>query len=39
MIICKSKHKDNTQISIGNKLIDKVNATKFLGVIIDDQLD
>ena len=29
MIFCKTKYKDNIQISIGNKLIDKVNKTKF----------
>ena len=39
IIFCKTKYKDNIQISIGNKLIDKVNETKFLGVIIDDQLN
>ena len=39
MIFCKTKYKDNIQISIGNKLIDKVSETKFLGVIIDDQLN
>ena len=39
MIFCKTKYKDNIQISIGNKLIDKVNETKFLGVIIDDKLN
>ena len=35
-IFCKTKYKDNIQNRIGNKLIDKVNETKFLGVIIDD---
>ena len=39
MIFCKIKYKDNIQISIGNKLIDKVNETKLLGVIIGDQLN
>ena len=39
MIFCKTKYKDNIQISIGNKLIDMVSETKFLGVIIDDQLN
>ena len=39
MIFCKIKYKDNIQISIGNKLIGKVNETKLLGVIIDDQLN
>ena len=39
MIFCKTKYKDNIQISIGNKLIDKVNETKFLGVLINDQLN
>ena len=39
VIFCKTKYKDNIQISIGNKLIDKVSETKFLGVIIDDQLN
>ena len=39
MIFCRTKYKDNIQISIGNKLIDKVSETKFLGVIIDDQLN
>ena len=39
MIFCKSKYKENIQISIGNKLIDKVNEIKFVGVIIDDQLN
>ena len=39
MIFCKSHVKQNIQISFGNKLINKVNETKFLGVIIDDQLN
>ena len=39
MIFFKTKYKDSIQISIGNKLIDKVNETKLLGVIIDDQLN
>ena len=39
MIFCKTKYKDNIQISIGNKLIDKVSETNFLGVIVDDQLN
>ena len=29
MIFCKSNHKKNIQIIIGNKLIYKVNETKF----------
>ena len=36
MIFCKLKYKDNIQIRIGNKLIDKIYETKFTGVIIDD---
>ena len=39
MIFFKTKYKDSIQISIGNKLIDKVNEIKLLGVIIDDQLN
>ena len=39
MIFCKSQVEQNIQISFGNKLINKVNETKFLGVIIDDQLN
>ena len=39
MIFCTTKYKDNIQIRIGNKLIDKVNETKFLGGIIEDQLN
>ena len=39
MIFCKSHVEQNIQISFGNKLINKVNKTKFLGVIIDDQLN
>ena len=39
MIFCKTKYKDNIQISIGNKLIDKVNETNFFGIITDDQLN
>ena len=37
MIFCKSQVKQNIQISLGNKLINKV--TKFLRVIFDDQLN
>ena len=29
MIFCKTKYKDNIQISIGTKLIDKVNKLNF----------
>ena len=39
MIFCKTKYKDNIHISIGNIMIDKVNETNFLVVIIDDQLN
>ena len=39
MIFCKSQVEQNIQISFGNKLINKENETKFLGVIIDDQLN
>ena len=39
MIFCKRKVKQNIQISFGNKLINKVKETIFLGVIIDDQLN
>ena len=39
MIFCKSQVEQNIQISFGNKLINKVKETKFLGVIIDDQLN
>ena len=39
MIFCKSKSNKNIKISIGNKLINKLNATKFVGVVIDDQLN
>ena len=35
----KSKTKENIQISIGSKLINKVKETNFLGVVIDDQLN
>ena len=39
MIFCTSQVKQNIKISFGNKLINKVNEIKFLGVIIDDQLN
>ena len=29
MIVCKSKYNKNSQINIGNKLIDKVDETIF----------
>ena len=38
MIFCKSEVEQNIQISFGNKLINKVNETKFLGVIIDEKV-
>ena len=39
MIFCKSQVEQDIQRSFGNKLINKVNETNFLGVIIDDQLN
>ena len=39
MICCKSTSKKNMQIIIRNKLTNKVNITKLVGVIIDDQLN
>ena len=39
MIFCKGQVEQNIQISFGNKLINKVNETKFLWFIIDDQLN
>ena len=39
MICCKSTSKKNIQIIIGNKLTNKVNKTKLVGVIIDNQLN
>ena len=39
MIFCKSWIEQNIQISCGNKLINQVNETIFLEVIIDDQLN
>ena len=38
-IFCNSQVKQNIKISFGNNLMDKVNETKCLGVIIDDQLN
>ena len=39
MIFCKSQVGQNVQIILGNKLINKVNKTNLLGVIIADQLN
>ena len=39
MIFCKCQVEQNIRVSLGNKLISKVNETKFLGVIIDDELN
>ena len=39
MIFCKCQVGQNIRVSLGNKLINKVNETTFLGVIIDDELN